>query len=226
MSTPFATNVGQFLRGTAAVLALLLAFAAPARADRTQVYSIQKADCGDCGAEVQAQLKKAKGIRKSSFDRYKVELTVTLADGVRDDVVLAAAERAHLVAVVGPGHGAYLPHATYPAGADVRVLTNRGDDVGPLEALRVTGKYTVFDVYADWCGPCRIVDGQLRDVIAKRTDIAVRKLNVVSFDTPLAKRLGARLKALPYVIVFAPDGKRTELVGVDLKKLNAALGAS
>ena len=55
-------------------------------------------------------------------------------------------------------------------------------------------------------------------------DVAVRKLNVVGFQTPLARELGRRLTALPYVVVFAPDGKRTEIVGADLGKLASALG--
>src|SRR5262245_47701015 len=215
MSTPSRSSL-RFALAAACLSAI--AFAGPAHADRTQVYSIQKADCGDCGAMVQAELKKAKGIKKSSFDKYKVELTVTMADGVSDDVVLAAAERAHLAATVGPGQGAYLPHPKYPDGADVVLLTNSGADVGPIEKLRVKGKYTVFDVYADWCGPCRTVDAHLRDMVAQRKDVAVRRLNVVNFESPLAKRIGAKLRALPYVIVIAPDGKRTELVGSDLPK--------
>ena len=47
-----------------------------------------------------------------------------------------------------------------------------------------------------------------------------------SKSTPLAKELGPRLKALPYVIVIAPNGKRTEIVGLAPAKLLAALGGS
>jgi thiol-disulfide isomerase/thioredoxin len=129
------------------------------------------------------------------------------------------------VAIPGPGHGAYLPPASWPEGLDVATLTDNGGAVGPLESLRVAGKYTVFDVYADWCGPCRVVDEHLRAVAAARPDLAVRKLNVVNFKTPLAKSLGSKLKALPYVVVFAPDGRRTDITGLALDRLDAALGA-
>ena len=209
-----------------AVLAVAITLgAAPARADRVQVFSIQGADCGQCGDEIKDELKKVKGGKKAEFDIHKVELTVKLADGVADADIVAAVERAGMTAIAGPGQGSYLPHPTYPPGADVATLSEDGAAVGPLDKLRVAGKYTVFDIYADWCGPCRTVDERLRALVQARPDIAVRKLNVVDFDTPLAREMGARLEALPYVVVFSPSGKRTDIEGVAFDKLDKALGA-
>jgi thiol-disulfide isomerase/thioredoxin len=212
------TSPWRFLAAAAAVVALT---AAPARAERVQVYSIQGADCATCGDKVRTQLKKVKGIKKAEFDKHKVELTVWMEDGVPDSVVLAAAQRADLRAIVGAGQGAYLAKEAYPAAADVQELNKDGAAVGPLEALRVPDKFTVFDVYADWCGPCRDVDERLRDIVAKRPDVAVRKLNVVDFDSPLAQELGVDI--LPYVIVFTPEGKKTEIRGAELGKIDKAL---
>src|SRR5688572_23465861 len=196
----------RLLAAAAAVFALAVA---PADAERVQVYSIQGADCATCGDKVRTQLKKVKGIKKAEFDKHKVELTVWMEDGVPDSVVLTAAERAELRAIVGAGHGSYLPKEAFPAAADVQELNKDGAAVGPLDALRVPDKFTVFDVYADWCGPCRDVDERLREIVAKRPDVAVRKLNVVDFDSPLAQGLG--LDMLAYVIVFTPEGKKDEI---------------
>src|SRR5262249_7559790 len=158
-------------------LSLLLP-AVPAHADRVQVFSLQGAECEDCAGRIKQQLKGTRGVGKVEFDKKKVELTVKLDDGVSDDVVLAAAQRAGLKAVGGAGEGSYFPHPDYPGGADVAVLSRNGAAVGPLDKLRAEGKYTVFDVYAEWCGPCRTVDDHLRQVVAARADVAVRKLNV------------------------------------------------
>jgi len=199
--------------------------ATPARANRVQTFSMQGADCADSALKVVDALKKVKGVKKSTFDRRTAELRVTLADGTPNDVVLKTIAASGYQGFVGPGLGAYLPHPAYPPGADVQLVTNDGSAVGPLDHLEAPGKYTVLDVYADWCGPCRVVDARLRELIVQRTDLAVRRLNVVDFDTALAKQLGSRLTALPHLIVFTPSGRRIEFEGVDPAKLDAALAA-
>jgi thiol-disulfide isomerase/thioredoxin/copper chaperone CopZ len=210
------------------VVLAALAVARPAAADRVQVFSVQGIDCAQCENEIRPYLKKVKGVKKWTFDLTKSEFTITLADNTPDSTVIAAIERAgsQFRALPGAGQGTKLgasQHAPYPDGADFAVVTDKGDAVGPLEGLRVPGKYTVFDYYADWCGPCAKVDRLLREIVGTRKDVAIRKLNVVSFNSPLAKQLGRRLRGLPYVVVFSPDGKRTEIIGENYKQLRSAL---
>ena len=211
----------------ALVMLALLVAAGHARADRTQVYSIRGADCGDCGNVVLASLKKLKGIKRATFDRYTVEVTATFTDALSDAQVSDWIQRSGpgFTVITGAGKGAYLPLPQYPASADVQVLTRDGSALGDLAKLRVAGKYTVFDVYADWCGPCRVLDRDLRDLATTRSDIAVRKLNVVRFESPLAREFGTALKVLPHVVVFTPTGVRHDLSGADSKRVAAALRA-
>lgn len=202
-----------------------LLWATVVKADRVQVYSIQGVDCADCANPIKSGLKKLKGVKKAEFDRKKVEMTVTMDDHVTDRAVIEAIARAGngFRGIVGPGKGAYIPFGTYPKGADVATVTGSGAAVGPFDKLRVPGKFTVFDVYADWCGPCRAVDAQLRQITEQRQDVAVRKLNLVDFNSPLAREMGAKLKGLPHVVVFTPSGKRTDITGGDAKRIAAAL---
>lgn len=209
------------------VLAAALGLPSPARADRTQVYSVQGIDCASCVDAIRKELKKLGGVKKVEFDKHTVELTLRLDDRVTDQAVLDAVARAEegLRAVVGPGQGRYLAFGDYPPAADVRTLTTDGSAVGPLEALAVKGKHTVFDVYAEWCGPCRAVDDRLRAIVSARTDVAVRRLNVVDFDSPLARELGPRLESLPYVVVLTPRGKRFDIAGTNFEALDRALAS-
>jgi thiol-disulfide isomerase/thioredoxin len=212
---------------TSTAVALALAFlcaAVPARADRKQVFSLQGLDCVSCVDEIKDVLDDVQGFRKLQFDKKTVEMTVWLADGVEDDVGLAAVDRGGFRAVVGPGHGAWKDDAKpWPDGADVKFLTRDGSAVGALAKHRVPGKFTIFDVYADWCAPCRLVDDHLRKVVAGRPDVAVRKLNVVDFDSPLGLELGDAIQGLPYLVVYDPAGKRTVIEGLNTAKIDRAI---
>jgi thiol-disulfide isomerase/thioredoxin len=116
-----------------------------------------------------------------------------------------------------------LPEA--PAGADIVEISARGEDVPSLEAHLAAGKVTIFDFYADWCAPCRKIDAHVITLMQKRSDIAVRKLNVVSWETPIAARLTSwKVPKLPHVIVFGKDGKQVRAItGFDLAALDKAI---
>ncbi len=208
------------------VAACALLGAQSAFAERTQVYSLQKLHCAPCGDEIMRSVKGVKGVKKTSFDYLKVELRVTMADNVTDEQIVAAVEKAGFAGQPGAGNGRYDAFPDYPEGTDYALLSGDGSAVGSLDSLRVSGKYTVFDVYADWCMPCRAVDASLHKLVEGRTDVAIRRLNVVSFDSPLAKELGSRLRELPFVIVYKPDGTHQDIRGFNEKKLKSALKTS
>lgn len=118
----------------------------------------------------------------------------------------------------------FTPLPALSSSADVRWLTKEGSAVGPLEALHVPGKVTVIDFYADWCAPCRKVDEHLFTLANTRADLAVRKLNVVSWETALAKEHLKDVPTLPHLVVFGRDGRRVKrLSGFDRAALDAAI---
>jgi thiol-disulfide isomerase/thioredoxin len=113
--------------------------------------------------------------------------------------------------------------APYPPGSDMVVLSKDGSKVGPLARLRVAGKYTIFDVYADWCEPCRAIDARLREIARDRHDVAIRKLNVVDYDSPLALELGDSVSGLPHLEIYTPKGRHIVIEGTDYEALDKAL---
>ena len=116
------------------------------------------------------------------------------------------------------------PLPELPPGADLRRLSQQGEDVPDLAAHAVPGKVTVFDFYADWCPPCRKVDAHMYRLLAQRGDVAYRKLNVVSWDSPLARRYLQQVENLPHLVIYGKDGRRVRsLTGLELPALDEAI---
>jgi thiol-disulfide isomerase/thioredoxin len=120
----------------------------------------------------------------------------------------------------------FSPPLAPPAGADVAVLVRAGEDLPALEPHRVAGKVTLFDFYASWCPPCRAVDRHLYPLALAQADLAVRKINVVSWDTPIAARWLRDVSDLPYLVVYGVDGRRVaEIAGAKLDEIDRAIAA-
>jgi thiol-disulfide isomerase/thioredoxin len=113
-----------------------------------------------------------------------------------------------------------------PDGADFQRLVESGEDLGALEPHVVRGKVTIFDFYADWCGPCLKVDEHVFGLLGSRNDIAYRKLNIVSWESALAKHYMAGVPSLPFVVVYGRDGKPVgRMTGLQLDELDRAIAA-
>ncbi|MFB6096133.1 MAG: thioredoxin [Haloferacaceae archaeon] len=79
---------------------------------------------------------------------------------------------------------------------------------------------TVFvDFYADWCGPCKMLEPIVEDLAAE-TDAAVAKVDV-DRNQQLAGRFG--VQGIPTMIVFAGGEPAERVVGVRDKSALAAL---
>jgi thiol-disulfide isomerase/thioredoxin len=113
------------------------------------------------------------------------------------------------------------PHAP-PPGADVRQIVKSGEALRALEPHLAPGKVTVFDFYATWCPPCRKVDEHLYPRLG--TEVAVRKVDVGSWDSPVAEQWLTEVPELPYLLVYDAKGRRRAAIsGANLPALDRAL---
>ena len=62
----------------------------------------------------------------------------------------------------------------------------------------------LVDFYADWCGPCRMLDPVLEDVAKELVDITILKVNVDQMKS-ISGRFSIR--SIPTVVLFK-DGKQ------------------
>jgi thiol-disulfide isomerase/thioredoxin len=189
------------------------------------VVSLDKIDCSDCGDRIVEDLRSRPGVYEATFDKRKAEVSVISSPTF--DVFMTVKQLASVEgfdAVVGEGKGKYLDWSTFPAGADVKTIAKEGEDVPDLTPHLATGKVTIVDFSAIWCEPCRKLDEHMVKVLAARTDVAYRKLDIGDWDTPLAKRYLRSVPALPYVMVYGPKGvKVREIAGLDLARVDHAI---
>jgi copper chaperone CopZ len=77
-----------------------------------------------------------------------------------------------------------------------------------LDAIAEPGKVTLVDFYADWCGPCKVLETRLERYMQAHPKVALRRLDIAHWDNVAAHQasdLGAT--ALPYIRVYDGKGK-------------------
>lgn len=187
------------------------------------VLSLPELSCATCGFKVADTIQKLPGVTQVAFAKAKVEVGVAFkGEEVTPEAILEAGNSVGEEAVMGGGKGSYEVPVTHLKGSDT-VVISRGEEVTLSEHV-VKGKVTVMEFYADWCGPCRRVAIILNALMSDRNDIAVRKIDIVEWDTPVVQQHMRSVSELPYTIIFDKAGNEVRrLTGLDIPGLHAAI---
>ena len=86
-------------------------------------------------------------------------------------------------------------------------VISRGKLINVIDYV-VPNKYTVFMFYADWCAPCGPLKEKLSELANRVNNMALREINIIDFENPLVKYYN--LPAIPYFLIYGPDGNFVE----------------
>jgi thiol-disulfide isomerase/thioredoxin len=107
---------------------------------------------------------------------------------------------------------AYVP----PRGQPIAVISH-GAQVDITRHLAL-GNVTIVDFYADWCGPCRMVSPTLEQMAQTDPEIALRKIDIVNWNTAVARQYN--IHSIPQVNVYNRAGALVGTVnGVDVDQV-------
>ena len=143
---------------------------------------------------------------------YFVELPKNVQERFHYNAAIAAAYSAQAARQV------QVTAAVAGRGQPVEVISH-GAQVNINQHLAL-GNVTVVDFYADWCGPCRQLSPSLEQMAKTDPEIALRKIDIVNWKTPVARQFN--VNSIPQVNVYNRSGSLVGTVnGADIDKIKS-----
>ena len=188
------------------------------------VLSIANAECKSCGMMTAEELTDMPDVERAQFNVDKVEVTVFhKAGALSGEELIKRLDWLNYDLRAGPGQGFYKKRAAFKENLDVKVIVTDGSAVD-LKSHLVSGKVTVVDFFAEWCGPCRTIDEIMMGILEANADVAFRKVNIIDWDSDAAKQHLADVSNIPHIMVFTAAGELlTEISGVKKDELEKAI---
>jgi copper chaperone CopZ len=187
---------------------LLLTLAAPLFAEQLK-FTVVGIDCEACSKPIIKALAGVPGVANAKLDWKAGSATVDVPAGFERESVRKALTNLGFEAIF-PGEKRKDIEAL-PADVlkTLDIVTDTKGNKVDVAATLAPGKITVIDFYADWCGPCSVLEVRLHHYMQAHPNVALRRVNIGKWDTPAAAQATRefRAEALPYIRVYNGKGK-------------------
>ena len=189
------------------VLATIL-LAAPLFADKL-TFNVIGIDCEGCAKPILDALRGVGGVTNPTLDWKKGIATVDVpASFDREKIRTALTDLGFDTVFAGETH-----KDTEQISAEVlKTLDVETDMKGKRvdeKRVGVPNKITIVDYYAEWCGPCKVLESRLLHYMTTHPNVALRRVNVGKWNTPAAEQLTRTfyVGGIPYLRIYDANGK-------------------
>jgi copper chaperone CopZ/thiol-disulfide isomerase/thioredoxin len=174
----------------------------------TLTFKVPSMDCAACAKPVGRTLAAIDGVTNVRVDWKQKSATVDIPAGFDRETLRKAMLNAGYEAQFA---GEKIPELQPVTPAVLRTLDIElfdGSKAVDFKRIAAPGKITIVDFYADWCGPCKVVELRLQHFIQGK-NIAIRRVNMGKWDNVAAKQATRdfHLASLPYLRVYDARGK-------------------
>jgi copper chaperone CopZ len=189
------------------LLLILALCSTPLFAD-TVTFNVIGIDCASCAPPVKKALASVSGVRSVSVDVKAKTATVDVPAGFDKAKLRDALSNAGFDATF-PGETRSGIEALSPeALKKLDIVRYDGKSALDINKSLVPGKVTIVDFYAEWCGPCNVLESRLEHYMVAHPALAIRRVDIGKWNNAAAAQathLGA--EALPYIRVYDAHGR-------------------
>ena len=171
-------------------------------------FKVVGIDCAECGPPLVKALKKVEGVKSAKVDAKAMTATVDVPASFDREKLRTAVSNTGFVAVFAGEQPRDIERLPADVVKTLDIVSYTDGKRVDLKKLMVPGKVTIVDFYADWCGPCHVLETRLQHLMRGKQNLALRRVDIGKWDNDAAKQATElRAEALPYIRVYDARGK-------------------
>jgi len=188
-------------------LALTIAFFSNAQSEVTYSFTIEGMTCDNCANTCTQALAQMKGVQSAKVDFESKTATVVAVESVTQEDLKQKIKEKNFEALFDDE--SLQPPLTSEERENLSIRDIKGGGKIKIDEHLVEGGITIFDFYADWCGPCKVFSPKVERLLLNHAKVNLVKVDIVDWKSALSKQLTQKyqMPSLPFVLVFNDKGK-------------------
>lgn len=174
---------------------------------KTYHFTIEGMTCDGCANTATQELLKVDGIASATVDFETKKAEVVASDKITIKKIKQVIASKSFEALFS-GERLVKP-LTEEEKSKLNISVIKGGKKIKIKEHLTAGKITIFDFYADWCGPCKVFSPKIERLLLKYPTVILKKVDIVTWKSDLTKQLTKeyQLPALPFILIFNDKGK-------------------